>query len=272
MMVLAQIGIMASGGGFDPTYQAVLSRATSLGYTLPSYNQQVKQNAMIVSLKTLGVWNLFDLFYVPCNDGSSSFGSINWVSPSTYQLALSGGTPPTWTSNEGYVGSSNGHIDTGWKPSSNGVNYVQNSASVLVYNFNDLAATNSTLFGWQGATSSGRTILAPENADQTVTWQINQSGLLTASGSNNNSVGLYHLDRSSSSLQELYKDGSLLLSDTAGTSGIANLNAYLLAANNNGSVGARGTGRKLSVFATGASLRTYVSSIDTIISTYMDNL
>ena len=53
-----------AGFAFDPDYQAVLDRGTTLGYTLPSSAQQILQNAVVVSLKADGVWSKLDLFYV----------------------------------------------------------------------------------------------------------------------------------------------------------------------------------------------------------------
>lgn len=255
--------------GHHPTYQAVLNRATALGYSLPSTAQQRKHNLMVVKLINAGAWPLLDLFYVPLNDSGSNFSRINWKDPSNFLLTLNGSI--THTSNQGYVGATASYINTGWNPSTNGVNYTQNSASVFAYSFNDFAQTNNALFGWQGAASAGRTILDPENGDGTVTWQVNQTGILAAAGSNTNSAGFYHLDRSASNLQELYHDASLLLSDSAGTSGIANVDAYLLAANNNGTDAAHGVTRILSLFATGGSMQSIVSAVDTIISEYIDN-
>lgn len=106
MIVGLGIGVgfqRVSGGGgtiFDPDYQAVLNYATSLGYTLPSAAQQIKQNQLMLSLKAAGVWSKLDTFAVFANDGSSNFGLIDWKRLSLYTAVNS----PTFTSNVGFQG------------------------------------------------------------------------------------------------------------------------------------------------------------------------
>lgn len=267
MMNFAQIPLLGRTG-FHPFYNRVLNKAVSLGYTLPSGGQQRQQNTLVVSLVNIGFWNNTDIMYVPANDSGSNFSRINWIDPDNYLLSISG---PTHTSNQGYVGDG-GFIDTGWVPSINGVHYTQNNASVFAYEKGNTFQTNNTLFGWIGAALLGRTILDSRNTDSTVTWQINQTGVLAASGSVGTSEGFHHLDRSLSNLQEYYKDGSLLLSDNAGTSGIANVSAYLLATNDNGVSSVPGTNRILSFFSAGGSMAALAAAVDTIISNYIDNL
>jgi hypothetical protein len=46
--------LSSSGVSVDTDYQAVLTKATSLGYTLPSASQQAKQNTLVLALKSAG--------------------------------------------------------------------------------------------------------------------------------------------------------------------------------------------------------------------------
>ena len=97
-------------GGFDADYQAVLDRASSLGYTAPSSGQQTLQNTLVTDLKTAGIWDKLDALYIMANDGSREFGRLNWASPSTFELSELP-SAPTFTSNQGFSG---GHgLDTG---------------------------------------------------------------------------------------------------------------------------------------------------------------
>ena len=63
---------------FDSDYQAVLDFATSEGDTLPSANQQILQNQVVLSLKDKGLWNKKDVFGLFATDGNVDFALICW--------------------------------------------------------------------------------------------------------------------------------------------------------------------------------------------------
>lgn len=119
-----------SGGGvsFDSDYQTILDKGTALGYTLPSAGQQILQNDLVVALKASGSWNLLDVLYVFANDSSLNFGRINWKDPDSFLCSVTGS--PSFTSNKGFGRVSTSFIDTGWTPSTHGVNYTQNNAFI----------------------------------------------------------------------------------------------------------------------------------------------
>ena len=118
------------GGSFDADYSAVLNYATSLGYTLPRSGQQVKQNKLLIDLKTAGIWNKLDSFRVYATDGSSSYALIDWK-----RLVLcTAVNSPTFTTNVGYRGNAtSSYINSNFTPSTNGVNYTLNSGSIFAY-------------------------------------------------------------------------------------------------------------------------------------------
>lgn len=100
---------------FDSDYQAVLTYASSQGYTLPSATVQSKQNQLVVDLKGASLWNEMDIMYVPVGDGDSSFASINWVSPGNYSFV---NTNASYTSMSGFSGNAmNARLDTQFDPS-----------------------------------------------------------------------------------------------------------------------------------------------------------
>jgi hypothetical protein len=68
MLTLLSCGQGQNGVAFDTDYQAILSRATTLGYTLPSVSQRIKQNALVLSLKAGGIWTKLDVLYIFAND------------------------------------------------------------------------------------------------------------------------------------------------------------------------------------------------------------
>lgn len=120
-----------SGGGFDADYQAVLTYATSLGYTIPSSGQQIKQNQLMLDLKAGGIWGKLDTFGVFATNGNSNFALIDWKRLSLYTSVNS----PTFTSNQGFTGNGiSSYIDTNFNPTTQGVNYTLNNASISIWN------------------------------------------------------------------------------------------------------------------------------------------
>jgi len=106
-------------------YQAILNYATAQGYTLPSANQRVKQNKLLVDLKRVGIWEKLDTFAMFATDGSSNFALIDWKRLTTYTAVNS----PTFTTNSGFLGNgTSSYIDTNFNIST-GTNYKLNDAS-----------------------------------------------------------------------------------------------------------------------------------------------
>ena len=116
--------------GPDTDYSAVLSYATAQGYVLPSKSQQILQDSLVKDLKTAGVWDKLDLFYVFATDGDSDFATLNWKAPSSFQLTKT--NSPTFTTNEGFAQSGTASLDTGFILDTHGTNYTQNDAGVFV--------------------------------------------------------------------------------------------------------------------------------------------
>ena len=122
--------IYRSGGSgqFDAGYQAMLDQAASLGYTAPSAAQQTLQNTLVTDLKTAGVWDKLDVFYVFATDGDSDYATLNWKAPSSHQVTKV--SSPTFTANEGFTGNaSSAYLDTNYNPTNDATNYALNAAS-----------------------------------------------------------------------------------------------------------------------------------------------
>lgn len=97
----------------DADYQAVLDYATTQGYTLPSTNQQLKQNKLLLDLKAGGIWSKLDTLRVYATDGSSNFALIDWKRLSLCTAVNS----PTFTTNSGYsFNGTSSYIDSGFNP------------------------------------------------------------------------------------------------------------------------------------------------------------
>ena len=132
---------------FDEDYQAILDQASSLGYTAPSAAQQTLQNTLVEDLKTAGVWDKLDLFYVFATDGDGDYATLNWKAPSSFQLTKT--NSPTFTTNEGFAQSGTAYLDSGYNLLTDGTNYTQDDAGVFggFPTFSSTGLTNNRPFG-----------------------------------------------------------------------------------------------------------------------------
>jgi hypothetical protein len=205
------------GIGFDVDYQAVLNRAASLGYTLPSIDQQFLQNQLIVDLKSSGIWNKLDIFYVFANNGSQEFATLNWKNPLLYQCSLI--NSPSFTTNVGFQGNGiNSYINTNYNPSVHAVNFTLDSHSYGGFNSNPTA--QGQFFGAFGNTyceivtdnALSRLIVHDVNiigrtvnvgVDSQNGWLINQRNVSNNFLTYRNNINLPHIGSASSSLPNI---------------------------------------------------------------------
>lgn len=130
---------------YEDEYNAVLTYATNQGYTLPSTAVQDDQNQLVADLKTAGIWDSLDIFYVFAGDGDSDFALINWADTSQFNGVINGTVD--FTANEGMKGNgTNGYINTGYNLANDAVNYRESYGQILTH-----IHTGDT--GWQNATA-----------------------------------------------------------------------------------------------------------------------
>lgn len=193
-----------SGGGstLDADYQAVLTKATDLGYTAPSSAQQKLQNTLVTDLKSAGIWDKLDLFYCFATDGDSNYSTINWKDPDNFKIQAV--NTPTFTTDVGWNGVivNLAYLNTQYTPTSHAVKYTLNEASFGYY-LNDLGVATSTAMSDFGnpdvVTRSWYRRTAPR-------FYLNSSSYFnrTATDSANTFI---HANRSSSSTTEVYHNG-----------------------------------------------------------------
>ena len=136
------------GFAYEDEYQAILDRATTLGYSLPSDAVKLKQNTLLASMKADGVWAKLDVFYVfAVDNNASAFATLNWKNPNANQASIA--SSPTFVNNGGFQGNgTSSFIDTNYNPSTQGVNYTLNNASI--YFFPHALSGTSVLTGTSG--------------------------------------------------------------------------------------------------------------------------
>lgn len=264
---------IGSGSSYTSEYQAILDRATALGYTHPSDAQKVKQNTLIADLKTAGIWTLLDVLYVFATDGSNDFALINWKEPSSYLGARV--STPTFTSNQGYNATvvNTQYLTTGWIPSTHGVNYTLNECGMFYYCNSDVA--NSSQFDF-GARTSGSVFASinPRNGGNVPQIGVN-SPTAGEGGTITDSRGLWHAYRVGSSAgdQKLYRNGTLLDSSGSASSALPNFALRILGMPDSAnSATTLGSTRQVSVIGMGASLVGKESALNTAWSSYFTGL
>ena len=198
--------LSGGGSGFDSDYQAVLDFATSEGYTLPSENQQILQNQLVLDLKSNGIWSDLDAFGVLATDGDSDFALIDWVR----LITMTANSSPTFQSNLGYTGNgTSSYIDTLFSVS-DGTNYQLSDSSFGAF-FNNVLTRTDDGFGFSFRTSANNnsSSISPRDDSDLICGINNNTGLDVPSYSRKN--GYFMSSRKNSSNYDVHVDGDLVL-------------------------------------------------------------
>lgn len=260
MLTLLGAG-QGQNSSFDADYQAVLNKANALGYTLPPYTQQIKQNNLVLALKAGGIWNKLDVFYVFANDGGSGFASLNWKNPTLFEIqARTMGLPVLWSANSGFTGRASvneAYLDTGFKPFTHGVNYKLNDASRYIYV--KTGGSTSALDGTDGTVNNMQFSNSPSQ-------RINSSNPLNQNFSFAVGTPTKSIHRTTSTNVELF-NGTVQTSRTqTSITPLHNTNQYIF---KNATTYGDST---VSMYAMGASLVSENTDFVNAINTYMTGL
>ena len=219
--------LSGGGSGFDPAYQAVLDFATSEGYTLPSENQQILQNQLVLDLKSNGIWSDLDAFGVLATDGDSDFALIDWVR----LITMTANSSPTFQTNLGYTGNgTSSYIDTLFSVS-DGTNYQLSDSSFGVYYNNVLTRNQSGIgMGFRGGPNNNSNAISPYDSNRLLSGINNDSGFDILAYTIKN--GYFMASRKNSSNYDVHVDGNLIENvSKQETSSISTNNFYILAYN-----------------------------------------
>lgn len=259
----------AGAGGYDSDFQAVIDRATTEGFTLPSTSQQDLMNQLVLDLKALGEWSTLDWFAIYDHDGSEGFNTINWVDP-TGTLATIVGTP-SWSSDSGYTGSSSGsYINLNWSPS-DGPNLTQNAGSFgyFLQNTNSITGSNGIGGSW---ISSNRGTHSRFISSTTIGGSVTNSiGEKTFTYTGSSSSVAYIYVRTSSAIVEVWSGGSRVafLGSTSFTPSTNDF--WVLTINNAGSQFGTISQTTVAGVSLGNWSTSNASGLDTALHDYFDN-
>ncbi len=120
-----------ASGGYTSEYQAILTKATSLGYTLPSPANQIKQNAFMQALKTAGILSHLDCLRVYKYSNNISFAGIDWIDP-TRTVSTNVNTPSLDDAKGIFGNGTTSYVNLNATPSLL-TKFTQNDASYFVY-------------------------------------------------------------------------------------------------------------------------------------------
>jgi hypothetical protein len=152
------MGIIAAsrlrGTGFDPDYQAILDRATFLGYSKPSDDQRIIQNQLVLDLKLNSIWSKLDALWILVNDAGYDFSTLNWLKPSENQI-FSDSDAVSFLSNDQVIFSSVTNFN--FNPFNDAVKYQLNNCSYGWYsgNVTNIAANSIQMGAYEEDTSGG---------------------------------------------------------------------------------------------------------------------
>jgi hypothetical protein len=261
MLTLLGAG-QGQNSSFDADYQAVLTRANNLGYSVPTLAQQIVQNQLVLDLKAGGVWDKLDLFYVFATgtNGNRDFAALNWKTPTSYQATLN--NPLTFNTNNGLTASSTANVSTNLSPSTNIGEYKLNDASRFAWIH---TAGTGTIDGVGGSAANRLTF------DGTLPQNINNGTVSNATGALSG-AGLKSINRPASNQIRVFQNTNLSVSGTSNSSSLSTTPQLVFR-----SLTTYGT-HTISVYGMGASLvtsggdATLNTNLYNAINTYMTNL
>ncbi|HSV26232.1 MAG TPA: hypothetical protein VLJ17_24810 [Xanthobacteraceae bacterium] len=274
---IAQLSTTHAGlgapGGFSPSCSAsttFLARTSGMNNT-----EKSAYDGLICGLITDGngcsAWSgstgNFDLLYIFATN-STTTAALNLCSTS-FGLTTNGS--PTFTADVGYTGDgSAASLDTGWVPSTNAVNFTQNSASGGVCVLSTRTTSqNWSEYGTEGSSFSNTFGFQPNftNGNQSRFW-LNANSAPASPTSGSSVQAHWIITRTSSSAGVLYKNGVSDGTSSQTSSGLSATSMVILAGRNNGTIALFTNDQIAWVFLGGTLNATQASNINTRFHTF----
>jgi hypothetical protein len=251
-----------ANGAFVPSNAET---ATLIAALTGSYSRTLKQawDDAIGALKASGAWEDFDILYakgaIPGTSAANIVdGYLNWKNPATY-TATPVNSP---TNGNGYWqgDGASSRVRTQFTPSTNGVKFTQDSASVWFWCLNDVGLTAYDVGNI--STAPHTAIISRSGADSTFA-RVNTG--TSASVANANSTGLFVAQRRGAADQRIWRNGTQISGvSSAASTGLPTQEQWMCGANNNSF-----STRREAFAAWGASQSGREAGIYTIIETLL---
>jgi hypothetical protein len=202
-----------------------------------SAGQLTLLNNFILALKTgLSITNLsdvFDIMYILAGETSES--SLKNLVKNASHCTLQG-TYPSFVPLEGFTGNgSAGWIDTNYNPSSQGVNHIQNDASIGFYSRTDNAAAAVSMGSEVGSID---TVIFGRYTDDKIYARLNNAWSSSIIDTVADSLGMFMVTRNGNAFTNLiaYKNKTSLTTRSGTDTTVApnNVNIFLMCSNVSG--------------------------------------
>ena len=262
--------ILRCGGGVivDPdlaTYMAGLS-------TPLNTSQKTLLNSFYITIKSgLGLTNIYDYFdIIYILGGETKESSYRNLVKRAHDITVT--FEPTWTAFEGSRGNgSTQFLNSNYNPSTHGINYTQNNASLGIYSRTDKSANMRDIGVYDGVAISSFMFKA---VDDNFFCTLNDGAGYIWGAIYTNTLGLFMLTRNNNTAvdQYLYYNKTLVNKTVSAgnTTGVPNVNLYICGCNLNGTL-LNPSDRQLSFAFAGKYITTAMRDVIVdAFETYMD--
>ena len=251
----------ATTAGYCAEATALFARMT----VAPSTARKVIIDSLIIQLKSAGFWTRLDNLQVyACHDETAAY--LNWIADDDNATEVD---VLTFTEDVGLTCTANAYINTGFNPSSDGVNYTQNAASwgyVCQTTGTDAGGSNGVVVGgsylynvpWHGTASH---------------MSVNYGSFDGATSAISSCKHYYIGTRSDASNNDLYVDKGIHVNKNTSTSTAPPNGDVFIGGYNNGSSRGEPNTYQYSLFFAGDKFSTSeVSDLIDIFEWYLDKL
>jgi hypothetical protein len=254
------LAMRSSRPRFDPDAVTVWSSFS----TPPSDSDKTNINNLVVALKEAGIWSELDVLYVLAAANSNA-AVKNWKAPGTFSLSLV--NSPTFTAYRGFTGDgASAYLNTGWTPSTHGVKFTQNDASVWAWPINNIASNSSIA----GSVSSHYCFLYPRTVGGAAAIYLNSAAGGASVSSVGDARGFIGGQRRGASDVRLFKNGVQIATNNQASTGVPTASMWVLGAypssysSFQNSFSAWGSSLSGKEAAFDAAVRTYLTAVGAI--------
>lgn len=235
--------------------------------TTPNAARQKLIQTLVKGLLDDGIWAMLDILYLTAADASLN-SLINWINPGTHDLTVVNLVAGQFTIDRGWTGNGvNGYLDTNYNPSTDGINFTLNDASIGAYcrlNIQEDTVIIGCQAGGPGAYIYPRDSTYVGNS---ILSKLNDSSL--GSVPNLDSKGFYIISRDVAAHKDIYKN-TIKTEHIEVSTTIPNQNIYILGLNNGGALQEISTNQIAEAHAGGGMTQTNVNNFTDRLETFMD--
>jgi hypothetical protein len=242
---LGGVRLTGGGGGVDPDAAALIA----LMSVAPDATRQGHINTLVTALKAGGVWTLLDELWVMAAHDAQAAG-LGWKRYKNLTAVSS----PTFTADRGYAGNgTTSYLNTGFVPSTDGVQYTLNDASFGVYSRTDTSA-NVRDMGTRIASSNAQSNIMARWNDNRAYGKNNTNPPASYVGfSVAASTGLFVARRTSATTDTGWRNGVKLVTETRTSNALSTFSFFICGMNNGGMISTPTTRQYAAAFV-GASM------------------